>query len=73
MINCEIELILTWCKNGALGDLTVRAEENNDDPPAIVAPTGLQFQITDTKLHVLVVTLSKENDKKSFRATKIRI
>ena len=73
LINCEIELILTWSKNGALGDLTVRAAENNDDPPAIAAPTGLEFQITDTKLHVLVVTLSKENDKKSFRATKIRI
>ena len=25
-------------------------------------PTGLKFQITDTKLYVLVVTLSKEND-----------
>ena len=27
-------------------------------------PTGLKFQITDTKLYVRVVTLSKENDKK---------
>ena len=25
-------------------------------------PTGLEFQITDTKLYVPVVTLSKEND-----------
>ena len=27
-------------------------------------PSGLEFQITDTKLNVTVVTLSKENDKK---------
>ena len=29
--------------------------------PAIVAPTGLKFKITDTKLYVPVVSLSKEN------------
>ena len=34
------------------------------DNPAIVASTGLEFQITDTKLYVPVVTLSKENDTK---------
>ena len=32
------------------------------DNPAIVPPTGLELQITDTKLYVPVVTLSKEND-----------
>ena len=31
------------------------------DNPAIVAPTELEFKITDTKLYVPVVTLSKEN------------
>ena len=60
LINCEIELILTWSKNCAFADMTVRAAGN--DAPAIVAPTGLEFQITDTKLFVPVVTLSKEND-----------
>ena len=64
MTDCEIELILTWSKNYALADMTVRAARNNNDLPAIVAPTGLEFQITETKLHVPVVTLSKENDKK---------
>ena len=63
LINCEIELILTWSKNCALANMTVRAAENNNDPPSIVAPNGLKFQITDTKLYVPVVTLSKENDK----------
>ena len=35
-----------------------------NDPPAIVAPTGLKFQITNTKTYVPIVTLSKENDKR---------
>ena len=30
--------------------------------PAIVTPLGLKFKITDTKLYVPVVILSKEND-----------
>ena len=57
MINCERELILTWSKNCALADMTARAAGNDNDPPAIAAPTGLEFQITGTKWHVLVVTL----------------
>ena len=51
VINCEVELILTWTKNCVLTDMTVA---NN-------LPTGLEFQITDIKLYVSVVTLSKEN------------
>ena len=58
LINCELELILTWSKNCILADMTVDAAAN----PAIVAPTGLEFKITDTKLYVPVVSLSKEND-----------
>ena len=64
MINCETELILTWSKNCALADMTVRSAGNNNDPQAIVASTALEFQITDTKLYVPFVTLSKQNDKK---------
>ena len=60
LINCEVELILTWSKNCVLTDMTVRAAQG--DNPAIVASTGLEFKITDTKLYVPVVTLSKEND-----------
>ena len=40
--------------------MTVRDAEGHN--LAIVAPTGLEFQITDTKLYFPVVTLSKEND-----------
>ena len=70
MIICEIELILTCSKNCVLADMMVRAAGNNNDPPAIVAPTGLEFQITNTKLYVPVVTLSKENDKKLLEQLK---
>ena len=38
LINCELELILTWSKNCVLADLTVRAAQG--DNQAIVAPTG---------------------------------
>ena len=50
--------------------MTVRAAGNNNDPPAIVAPTGLEFQIKDTKLFLPVVTLSKENDIKLLEQLK---
>ena len=70
LINCEIELILTWSQNCALADMTARAAGNNNDPPAIVAPTGSEFQIIDTKLHIPVATLSQENDKKRLEQLK---
>ena len=69
LINCEIELILTWSKNCVLADMTA-----GNNPP-----TGLEFQITDTTLSVPVVTLSKKQTKKktkkqnTFRTIKIRI
>ena len=42
--------------------MAVTDARNNNDPPAIVAPTRLEFQITATKVYVPIVTLSKEND-----------
>ena len=42
LINCKIELILTWSKNCALVDMTVRAAGNNNDPSAVDEPTGLK-------------------------------
>ena len=68
LINCEVELILTWSKNCVLADMTRRNAQG--DNPAIVAPTGLEFKITDTKLYVPVVTLSKENDTKLLQQLK---
>ena len=60
LINCEIKLILTWSKNCILADMAVA-----NNPPA-----GLEFQITDTKMYIPVVTLSKENDKKLLEQLK---
>ena len=54
LINCKVELILTWPKNCVLADMTVRAPGNNNDPPAIVASTGLEFEIIDTKLYSIL-------------------
>ena len=68
LINCEIELILTWSKNCILADTTVRDAEG--DNTAIIAPTGLESKITDTKLYVPVVSLSKENDIKLLEQIK---
>ena len=47
--------------------MTVNAGVN----PAIVAPSGATFKITDTKLYVPVVTLSKENDTKLLEQLKL--
>ena len=60
LINCEIELIVTWPKNCVLDDMTAA---NNP-------PTGLEFKITGTKLYVPVVTLSEKNDKKLLEQLK---
>ena len=70
LINCEIEFVLIWSKNCSLAEMTVTLAGNNDDSPLIVPRTGLEFQITDTKLYVPVVTLSKENDIKLLEQLK---
>ena len=63
-------MILTWSKNVALADMTVRNAGNNNDPPAVIAPTALEFQITDTKMYVPVIALSTENGKKHLEQLK---
>ena len=42
------------------------------DNPAIVAPSGAKFKITDTKLYVPVVTLSNKNNIKRLKQLKTR-
>ena len=61
---------MSWSKNCVLVVMT--EEDAEGDNPTIVAPTGLEFQITDTKLNVPVVTLSKENDTKLLEQLKAR-
>ena len=66
LINCEVELLLTWSKNCVLADMTINAAAN----PAIVAPSGVTFEITESKLYVPVVILSEENDIKLLEQLK---
>ena len=67
LINCEINLILTWSTNCALTSKATRdaipAQGGNPAVTAINNPTGATFKITNTKLCVPVVTLSTKNDK----------
>ena len=58
LINCESELILTWSKNCILADIIVRDAEGDD--PAIIAPTRLEFKITDTRLLFQLLVYQKK-------------
>ena len=71
-INCEVELILSWFKNSVLIDKLTR-EANYDADPIIYEidnPENAIFLITDTKLYVTVVSLSKQNDIKLLEQLK---
>ena len=56
LINCDINLTLTWSENCILSDTktqsAVPAQGDNIARPAINAPTNVTFKITDTKLYV---------------------
>ena len=75
LINCEIELILTWFKNCVLISKATRHANYNANPRVseINNPENAIFQIIDTKLYVLVAILSKKKWYKTFRTIKIRI
>ena len=64
LITCEVELILTWFKNCVLIEKLTREADYGANPDVYETdnPKNEIFEITDTKLHVPVITLSKEND-----------
>ena len=64
LFNCEVELILTWFKNCVLINKLTREANYNDNLTVRKTdnPENAIFQITDTKLYVPLVSLSKEND-----------
>ena len=64
LINCEINLILTWSENCILTSKATRHAGPDADPAvaAINNPTSVTFKITDTKLYVAVVTLLTGDD-----------
>ena len=75
LINCEVELILTWFKNCVVIDKITRNANYNTDPIVyeINNPEDATFQIADTKLYVPVVTFSKENNIKLLEKLKCGI
>ena len=72
LINCKIELILTWFKNYVLISKTTR--EANYGADSVVCKIdnseNVIFKITDIKLYVPVITLSQENDTKLLEQLK---
>ena len=73
LISCEISLELKWTKNCVITSL----EQGQVDagPPVVRdnAPTGATLAINDCKLYVPAVTLSKDDQIKLLKITKIRI
>ena len=72
LINCEINLILTWSEYCVITSKVTRHANPNANPAvaAIINPTNVEFKVTDTKLYVPAVTLSTENDKKLLEKLK---
>ena len=62
LINCEVKLILTWFKNCVLIDKLTGDADYDADPIIfkIDIPENAIFQVTDAKLYVPVVSLSKK-------------
>ena len=73
LINCEINLSVTWSENCVLTDMTTQDEvlAQGDNPlrPGIEAPNAT-FKITDTKLHLPVITFSIQYDNKLLEQLK---
>ena len=65
LINCEVSLTVTWDRNCVITSLENRlvTAAQGDNPEARDdSPTGATLKITDCKLCVPVVTLSKDDD-----------
>ena len=70
LINFEVSLTLNWYGNYVLTDITTQTERNADPNavPLVEIREGIDtatnaiFKITDTQLHVPVVTLSTKDD-----------
>ena len=78
LINCELNLILTWSENCILKDnciftqAAVPAQADNRARLALNAPTNATFKITDTKLFWRVVTLSVQGNNNLLEQLKAR-
>ena len=59
LISCEVSLELKWNKNCII---TSKQRQTNLDGGNTVVPTGASLAISDCKLYVPVITLSKDNE-----------
>ena len=66
LINCEVSLTLTWSENCVITSKATRDADPDADPAVagINSRTNTTFKIKDTKLYILVVTLSAKDDNK---------
>ena len=62
LISCEVSLELKWDKNCVITSLEQRAIAGPNPPARDNAPTGATLAITNCKLYVPVVTLSKDDE-----------
>ena len=58
LINCEIELDLSWFRYCIISEISRTAAGAGNPPVAATATTSARFQINNTKLYVPVVTLT---------------
>ena len=74
LINCEVNLILTWSKNCVLASRATRdaapAHGGNLAVTRVNNQTNATFKITDTKLYVPVVTSSTKDDNNFLKQLK---
>ena len=70
LIDCEINVILTWSENCVLTSKETRKADPDADPAvaAVNNPINATFQIKDTKLHVPVVTFQLKMIKYSYNS-----
>ena len=74
LINCEIELDLSWSKEGIISEISITLEVKGDNPVDAVQTTGETFYIIDDKIYVAVATFSingniKSLEKQGFKRT----
>ena len=70
MINCEIELDLTWSKIRVISEISGTPEVEGANPADEILTTGAIFQINNTKLYVPVVSLSINDNTKFLEHVK---
>lgn len=72
MINCEVNLILTWSEEYVITDTATPAAGAQGNLPEIRAPMHAKLVIIDTKLYVPTVTLSTQDGNKLLQQLKTR-